>query len=184
MFECSRNCLHSADNECYSRSYIFTISRKETCIVSRLSGPVKRTEYVSVLMSMPFQGCGCVSDPTVIEWVAIRWIPVVIIVCAIGWGYYAYVVELCINTVDNNIQRVFYLFFFHVFLILFGVSYYRTIFSPLRLPPSIVSELSSFQAFSINYSLFTKRNLGTWLSFLRQYVIERVLDLNFEICKL
>uniref|UniRef100_A0A7I4YFA2 Palmitoyltransferase n=1 Tax=Haemonchus contortus TaxID=6289 RepID=A0A7I4YFA2_HAECO len=83
---------------------------------------------------------------------AVRWIPVVIIVCAIGWGYYAYVVELCINTVDNNIQRVFYLFFFHVFLILFSVSYYRTIFSPLRLPPSIffpdktcVSELESCQ---------------------------------------
>ncbi|KAK6053857.1 DHHC zinc finger domain protein [Cooperia oncophora] len=57
--------------------------------------------------------------------------------CAIGWGYYAYVVELCINTLDNNAQRVIYLFFFHILLLLFCASYYRTIFSDLRPPPSI-----------------------------------------------
>ncbi|KAK6745633.1 hypothetical protein RB195_012009 [Necator americanus] len=68
---------------------------------------------------------------------AIRWVPVIIILCAICWGYYAYVVELCIHTVNNDLQRVFYLFFFHVFLVLFSISYYRTIFTPLRLPPSI-----------------------------------------------
>ncbi|KJH48320.1 DHHC zinc finger domain protein [Dictyocaulus viviparus] len=66
-----------------------------------------------------------------------RWVPVLIILAAVGWGYYAYVVELCIKTLDNNIQRVLYLVFFHIVLLLFCASYYRTIFSTLRPPPSI-----------------------------------------------
>ncbi|WKY03045.1 hypothetical protein Q1695_016385 [Nippostrongylus brasiliensis] len=68
---------------------------------------------------------------------AVRWIPVLIILAAVGWGYYAYVVELCINTLEDNLQRVLYLIFFHILLFLFFASYYRTIFSPLRMPPSV-----------------------------------------------
>lgn len=67
----------------------------------------------------------------------IRWVPVLIILCAIAWGYYAYIVELCINTLESNVQRVIYLFFFHILLFLFAASYYRTIFARLRMPPSI-----------------------------------------------
>lgn len=68
---------------------------------------------------------------------AIRWIPVLIILGATCWTYYAYVVVLCISTLENNVQRVLYLFFFHLLLLLFCASYYRTIFSPLHSPPSI-----------------------------------------------
>ncbi|VDM60930.1 unnamed protein product [Angiostrongylus costaricensis] len=86
-----------------------------------------------------------------IEIVAVRWIPVLIILAAIAWGYYAYVIELCISklsfimkntflsleTLESNVQRVLYLSFFHVLLLLFCASYYRTIFSRIKPPPSI-----------------------------------------------
>ncbi|KAE9412219.1 hypothetical protein Angca_007917, partial [Angiostrongylus cantonensis] len=68
---------------------------------------------------------------------AVRWIPVLIILVAIAWGYYAYVMELCIKTLESSVQRVLYLLFFHVLLLLFCASYYRTIFSRMKPPPSI-----------------------------------------------
>ncbi|CAI4228908.1 unnamed protein product [Auanema sp. JU1783] len=78
----------------------------------------------------------------------VRWLPVAILLGALGWGYYAYVFQLCFWIVENPVQRFLYLFFFHILLALFGVSYFKTIFTnigtPARqyyLPPEILEEL-------------------------------------------
>ncbi|CAD6198637.1 unnamed protein product [Caenorhabditis auriculariae] len=66
---------------------------------------------------------------------ALRWFPVLVVVAAVSWGYYAYVYQLSIVSVDNWPQRIFYVLFFHIFLILFIVSYFQTIFTPPATPP-------------------------------------------------
>ncbi|GAV03633.1 hypothetical protein RvY_14029 [Ramazzottius varieornatus] len=79
-----------------------------------------------------------------------KWFPVIFISAVVGWSYYAYVVELCILEVKSGVERGFYLFFFHIFFILFVWSYWQTIFTnsdvvPLKfkLSPQQVSQLDS-----------------------------------------
>ncbi|CAB3402863.1 unnamed protein product [Caenorhabditis bovis] len=66
---------------------------------------------------------------------AIRWLPVLVVAGACGWGYYAYVYELSIVTVTNWPQRILYIVGFHVLLVLFVSSYFKTIFTPPSKPP-------------------------------------------------
>ncbi|XP_071504133.1 palmitoyltransferase ZDHHC20-B-like [Diadema antillarum] len=68
----------------------------------------------------------------------VGWIPVVFIAAVIAWSYYAYVVELCILTLahdDKFAQMVFYLLFYHMFLVMFAWSYWQTIFAPVGTIP-------------------------------------------------
>lgn len=58
---------------------------------------------------------------------ALSWIPVLFINLVVGWSYYAYVVELCVYTIPNNAERISYLVIFHIFLMLFIWSYWKTI---------------------------------------------------------
>ncbi|KAM3722826.1 Palmitoyltransferase ZDHHC2 [Dirofilaria immitis] len=67
----------------------------------------------------------------------IRWLPVVFITALICWAYFAYVVQLCFFTVDNNFERAIYLFVFHLLLFMFLWSYYETIFRPVGRPPKM-----------------------------------------------
>ncbi|KAJ8298493.1 hypothetical protein KUTeg_025024 [Tegillarca granosa] len=60
----------------------------------------------------------------------VRWFPVVFITAIVFWSYYAYVIQMCIFTVDNIGEKVFYLILYHPLLILFMWSYARTIFTP------------------------------------------------------
>eukprot|EP00064_Thunnus_orientalis_P012067 superscaffoldBa00001807_g12101 len=60
---------------------------------------------------------------------ALNWIPVLFINLVVGWSYYAYVVELCVYTIPNNAERISYLVIFHIFLIMFIWSYWKTIWS-------------------------------------------------------
>ncbi|CAF4932629.1 unnamed protein product, partial [Rotaria sp. Silwood1] len=67
---------------------------------------------------------------------ALKSIPVVFILAIVAWSYYAYVVQMCILTIDNVPKKVIYLFIYHPLLFLFLWSYYQTIFKPLVGPPS------------------------------------------------
>ncbi|XP_031783588.1 palmitoyltransferase ZDHHC15B isoform X1 [Nasonia vitripennis] len=62
---------------------------------------------------------------------AVKWIPVVFILSIVFWSYYAYVVPLCYETIESNVQKVFYLIFFHIFFFLFLWSYWQTIATDL-----------------------------------------------------
>ncbi|BFZ14860.1 hypothetical protein BsWGS_17899 [Bradybaena similaris] len=66
---------------------------------------------------------------------AIKWGPVVFITAIIGWSYYAYVVEMCINAADTIAEKVVFLLLYHPILFLFLWSYYQTIFANIRGPP-------------------------------------------------
>ncbi|CAB4006986.1 palmitoyltransferase ZDHHC15-like [Paramuricea clavata] len=66
---------------------------------------------------------------------AVQWFPVLVIFSIVVWSYYAYVVVLCVGTVDDNVEKVVYILFYHVFFVLFVWSYWKTILtSPGRIP--------------------------------------------------
>ncbi|CAF1042365.1 unnamed protein product [Rotaria sordida] len=67
---------------------------------------------------------------------ALKSIPVVFILAIVAWSYYAYVVQMCILTIDNVPKKVIYLFIYHPLLFIFLWSYYQTMFKPLMGPPS------------------------------------------------
>ncbi|PAV86959.1 hypothetical protein WR25_25625 [Diploscapter pachys] len=65
----------------------------------------------------------------------LTYLPVFIVIAAVSWGYYAYIVQLCFLTVDNLLQRTLYILFFHIFMLLFLFSYYQTIVTRPKKPP-------------------------------------------------
>uniref|UniRef100_A0A6P7GCK4 Palmitoyltransferase ZDHHC15B-like isoform X6 n=1 Tax=Diabrotica virgifera virgifera TaxID=50390 RepID=A0A6P7GCK4_DIAVI len=67
---------------------------------------------------------------------AVKWIPVLFIVTIVVWSYYAYVIQLCLLTVDDLPRRIFYLIFFHMFFFMFFWSYWQTIFTDIGRVPS------------------------------------------------
>lgn len=71
-------------------------------------------------------------------WVAIgiKWLPVAFISAVIAWSYYAFVVVVCFITVENLAEKIFYLIFYHIILVIFVWSYFMTIFAPRCEAPS------------------------------------------------
>ncbi|CAG9828332.1 unnamed protein product [Diabrotica balteata] len=67
---------------------------------------------------------------------AVKWIPVLFIVTIVVWSYYAYVIQLCLLTVDDLAKRIFFLIFFHMFFFMFFWSYWQTIFTDIGRVPS------------------------------------------------
>ncbi|XP_028671239.1 palmitoyltransferase ZDHHC15B [Erpetoichthys calabaricus] len=57
------------------------------------------------------------------------WVPVVIITAVVLWSYYAYVFELCLFTLSNPLEKVCYLFAFHVCFAMFIWTYWKSIFT-------------------------------------------------------
>ncbi|XP_013910941.1 PREDICTED: palmitoyltransferase ZDHHC15 [Thamnophis sirtalis] len=58
------------------------------------------------------------------------WVPVLIIALVVLWSYYAYVVELCLVTLTNSVEKVAYLTVFHIIFIFFIWTYWKSIFTP------------------------------------------------------
>lgn len=62
-------------------------------------------------------------------------IPVIFITALIVWSYYAYVVQLCLFTVPSTVEKVAYLIFYHVLLIMMSWSFWKAIFTPAAVTP-------------------------------------------------
>ncbi|XP_014085561.1 palmitoyltransferase ZDHHC20-B isoform X1 [Bactrocera oleae] len=68
---------------------------------------------------------------------ALKWIPVIFIAAVIAWSYYAYVVQLCLLSIDNVFEQIVFLIFYHIICVLFFWSYWNTIFTPVgTVPPN------------------------------------------------
>ena len=64
----------------------------------------------------PYRGvCGCCVS-------LFKWIPVIVITGIVGWSYYAYVVKLCILTIESDIEKAVLLVLYHIFITFFLVS--------------------------------------------------------------
>ena len=71
----------------------------------------------------PYRGaCGCCVK-------TFKWVPVLVISGIVVWSYYAYVVYLCIFTIENNVEKVFLLILYHLFFTIFLWSYWRTVWT-------------------------------------------------------
>ncbi|KAK0094613.1 hypothetical protein PV326_010468 [Microctonus aethiopoides] len=62
---------------------------------------------------------------------AFKWIPVIFILTIVCWSYYAYVVQLCYYTIESYVQKLLYLFFFHIMFFMFLWSYWQTVVTDL-----------------------------------------------------
>ncbi|XP_063636293.1 palmitoyltransferase ZDHHC20-B-like isoform X1 [Cydia splendana] len=82
--------------------------------------------------SSPSGYCMCCRVCNNVCWRAFKWIPVLLIVSIIIWSYYAYVIQLCIFTIESTVQQVLYLIFYHILLFMFSWSYCRTIFAQIK----------------------------------------------------
>jgi len=67
---------------------------------------------------------------------SMKWVPVIFITCTIAWSYYAYVVELCLFTIDSIIEIILYLIGYHCLFLIFMWSYWQTIFTPTAEVPA------------------------------------------------
>ncbi|XP_049541976.1 palmitoyltransferase ZDHHC15 isoform X2 [Anopheles darlingi] len=65
-----------------------------------------------------------------------KWFPVLFIVSVIGWSYYAFVIQLSFFTVTSVGQRILFLLFYHIVLVMFLWSYYQTVFTEIGRVPA------------------------------------------------
>lgn len=112
----------------------------------------------------------------------IKWIPVFFISCIIIWSYYAYVYVLCLSTIENVIEKILMLFFYHIILVLFVWSYYQTIMTPLGTVPKHFKLTPSLQ-----HALFTTENDVERNQILEQFsaplpVLNKSIDGSTRFC--
>ncbi|XP_018565726.1 palmitoyltransferase ZDHHC15 isoform X2 [Anoplophora glabripennis] len=82
----------------------------------------------------------------------VKWIPVLFIVTIVAWSYYAYVIQLCILTVESPTKQVIYLIFYHLFFFMFCWSYWQTIFTDIgRVPSKYKIPEADYEAY-VNHS--------------------------------
>ncbi|CAH1103174.1 unnamed protein product [Psylliodes chrysocephalus] len=89
----------------------------------------------------------------------LKWIPVLFIVTIVVWSYYAYVVQLCLLTVEDVTKRTLYLIFYHLFFFMFCWSYFQTIFTDIGTVPSKYAIPDNiFEAYMNNADNFETQN--------------------------
>ncbi|CAF2502574.1 unnamed protein product [Rotaria sp. Silwood2] len=102
--------------------------------MSKMQAPIREDLLLIHIFHCAFSGEGCtmtIRTPSMCCCEVLKWIPVIFILAIVGWSYYAYVVQMCILTVDSVPKKVIYLCIYHILLLLFLWSYYRTVFTPL-----------------------------------------------------
>ncbi|XP_063914910.1 palmitoyltransferase ZDHHC15B isoform X2 [Zophobas morio] len=91
---------------------------------------------------------------------AIKWIPVLFIVVIIAWSYYAYVGQLCLDTVKSTAKQIVYLIFYHMFFIMLCWSYWQTIFTEIgRVPLKYKIDDADFRTLTITESAEAQRQI-------------------------
>jgi len=71
----------------------------------------------------PYRGiCGCCVS-------LFKWIPVIVISGIVSWSYYAYVVHLCIQTIESDVEKSILLILYHISITFFLSSYWRTVWT-------------------------------------------------------
>ncbi|XP_050680527.1 palmitoyltransferase ZDHHC2-like isoform X1 [Leptidea sinapis] len=76
--------------------------------------------------------CACIRTCNMWCWRAFKWLPVLLIVSILSWSYYAYVLQLCIFTIESTVQQCVYLILYHILLIMLAWSYWRTVFADIK----------------------------------------------------
>uniref|UniRef100_T1IPK0 Palmitoyltransferase n=1 Tax=Strigamia maritima TaxID=126957 RepID=T1IPK0_STRMM len=66
---------------------------------------------------------------------AVKWLPVIFITTIVVWSYFAYVVQLCLLTIESLIEKILYITIFHFFFAMFSWSYWQTIFTEIGIVP-------------------------------------------------
>lgn len=90
---------------------------------------------------------------------AVKWIPVLFIVTIVVWSYYAYVIQLCLLTVEDLVKQLLYLVFYHVFFFMFCWAYWQTIFTDIaRVPNKYSVPDHVFEAYMNNADNFETQN--------------------------
>lgn len=66
-------------------------------------------------------------------------IPVIIVACLLIWSYYAYVYELCVQTIKDKIKMIAYIMVITLLFLMVNWCFYTTVFTPLDDVPEIYS---------------------------------------------
>lgn len=102
---------------------------------------------------------------------ALKWIPVLFIVVIIAWSYYAYVIQLCILSVESTTKMVLYLIFYHIIFLLFAWSYWRTVATDVGLVPDRFKLSSSDLEEYLQHSDFPDRQMNILVNIARNLPI-------------
>ncbi|XP_021943744.1 palmitoyltransferase ZDHHC15B isoform X2 [Folsomia candida] len=79
-----------------------------------------------------------------------KWLPVVFILAVIAWSYFAFVVQLCLYTMEEVWLKVLSLIIYHISLTLFLWAYFQTIFTTsnrvprkFKIPQNLMERIES-----------------------------------------